>query len=303
MRVMLHCSIAGNLSWGGRKKARMLDMPALADLHQRARGEACAELSVRRGAVRLDRLRQQGCAKAFLPGVDGAPEVVFLNTAGGLTGGDRLRYCLSAGAGAQVSATTQTAERAYAAVPGAAPAELVVEARVGTGAALDWLPQETILFDRAQLRRTTRVALEGEARLLMCEALVLGRAAMGEEVSDLGLFDRREVTRDGRPVLVDAVALDAEALRSAEARAGLAGARAVATLALVARGAEDAAGPLRGIGLPEGVRAGVSGWDGRCVVRLMARDGWPLRVALAALIRHLRGGHGTRGDLPRVWQI
>ncbi|MEM1430074.1 MAG: urease accessory protein UreD [Pseudomonadota bacterium] len=281
----------------------MFDTAPSPGLHQRAHGSASAALSLRGGAVRLDRLRQQGCAKAFLPRVEGPPEVVFLNTAGGLTGGDRLRYDIELGPGAHATATTQTAERAYAATPGATPAKLHVDARVAAGATLDWLPQETILFDRASLERHTRLELQGDASLLMCEALVLGRAAMGETVETLNLFDRRMVTRDGRPVLVDAVDLDTASLQRRGRPAGLADARAVATLALVAQGAEDAATALRGIALPEAVRAGVSGWDGKCVVRLMAKDGWPLRVALATLLGHLRAGRGTRGALPRVWQI
>ena len=75
-------------------------------------------------------------------------------------------------------------------------------------------------------------------------------------------------------------------------------ARAFGLIVLAAPGAEDAAGPLRSLALPEGVRAAVSGWDGRCVLRLTARDGWPLKQATAILLSHLRGR-----PLPRVWQI
>ena len=274
---------------------------------QRARGRAAVALSASAGRTRLQGLRQEGCAKAFLPRVTGVPEVVFLNTAGGLTGGDRLDYALALAPGGAATATTQTAERAYAASEGAVPAELGVTIEVGAGATLDWLPQETILFDRAALRRTTEIALHGDASLLTCEALVLGRAAMGEAVTRLALSDLRRITRDGRPVIVEPVQIGDAVLAGRAAPAGLAGARALATLALVAPGAEDAAGPLRDLSWPEGVRAAVSGWDGRCVVRFMAGDGWPLRLALAAALRHLRGQGGGRGDvdgaLPRVWQI
>jgi urease accessory protein len=270
---------------------------------QRARGAAMAALSLRRGRTRLDGLRQQGCAKAFLPREPGEPEIVFLNTSGGLTGGDRLSYALTLGEGARATATTQTAERAYAAPGGDAPARLDVRLETGPGARLDWLPQETILYDGAALERQTAIVLGRGAELLMCETLVLGRAAMGESVRRLRLFDRRSVTRDGRPVLVDAVELTDGSLASAAGEAGLAGARAVALVALVAPGAEDAAGPLRALPLPGGVRAAVSGWDGKCVMRLMAGDSWPLRLALAAALRHLRARRGDPPALPRVWQI
>jgi urease accessory protein len=270
---------------------------------QRAEGQAAAALSLRGGRTRLDGLRQQGCAKAFLPRGLGDPEIVFLNTSGGLTGGDRLSYRLTLGPGARATATTQTAERAYAATAEEAPARLDVALAAGPGARLDWLPQETILYDGAALRRGTEIALSGDAELLMCETLVLGRAAMGETVERLRLFDRRAVTRDGRPVLVDAVELGDAALAAREAPAGLGGARAVALLALVSTGVEDAVPALRALPRPEGVRTAVSGWDGKCVMRLMAGDSWPLRVALAGTLRHLRSRCGDPPALPRVWQI
>ena len=271
---------------------------------QRAQGQAWVAVSHRGGATRLDGLRQQGCAKAFLPRGSGAPEIVFLNTSGGLTGGDKLAYRLDVGSGAVLTATTQTAERAYRATASEAPGELCVSAEVAAGARLDWLPQETILYDGAALTRRTDIALSGDATLLMCEALVLGRAAMGERVTGLRLFDRRAVSRDGQPVLIDAVALDDATVATAGQAALLGRARAVAMLALVARGAEDAAGALRALSWPEGVTAGISGWDGKCVLRLTAPDGWPLRLALAKALRHLRGTHaGGPAALPRVWQI
>lgn len=264
---------------------------------QRAAGAATVGLvAAAGGATRLARLEQAGAARAFLPRVDGpVPEVVMLNTAGGLTGGDRLAYAVDLGAGARATATTQTAERIYAC--GGGRARMDVRLTLGPGAALDWLPQETILFQDGALTRRTTADLAGEARLLAVETLVLGRAAMGERLTQVALDDRREVWRAGRPVLVEAVRLPGAALGTGAA--GLAGARAVATVALVAPGAEDALGPVRAaLAGAEGVAAAASAWDGRCLVRAMAPDAWPLRRVLARVLAVLRG----RG-LPRVWQI
>lgn len=262
---------------------------------ERVRGAAEVTLSHRADAVRLDRLAQQGSAKAFLPRVHGpVPEVVFLNTAGGLTGGDRLSYRLAVGAGAAVTGTTQTAERIYSSTGDLAEVEVRLLAEAG--ARLHWLPQETILFDRARLARHTRADLAGDAELLLVETLVLGRAAMGEEVRSLDLLDRREVWRDGRPVFLEPLRLGDHS----QGRAALIGAhRAMATLALLARGAEDAVGPLRAaLGGVDGVEAGVSGWDGRCLVRLAAERAAALRQALRVVMEVVRGA-----PLPRVWQL
>ncbi|MGL4321632.1 MAG: urease accessory protein UreD [Paracoccaceae bacterium] len=256
-------------------------------LHQRAHGAAHVRLSL----AGLQDLRQQGSAKAILPHAGGLPEVVFLNTSGGLTAGDKLSWRLELADGVRAIATTQTAERAYLARDG--QAEVTVTHHVGAGGWLDWLPQETILFDGAALSRSTRVDLGAGAGCLLLEAVVLGRAAMGETVGRLAFSDRREVWQSGRPRLVEPVLLTDAALGTGAA--GLDGARAFASVALVAQGAEDALGPVRAV-LGEGAAA--SGFDGKLMVRMRAGDGWPLRQQIARVLRVL-----TARALPRVWHM
>ena len=269
----------------------MFDAPAPLSLLQRTRGRAAVALDA---GGRIRTLEQAGSAKAFLPRVHGPlPEVVFLNTAGGLTGGDRLDYALTLGPGARAVATTQTAERAYASAGGVAG--MGVTLTLGAGAALDWLPQETILFDRSALVRRTSADLAGDARLVMIEMVVLGRAAMGEVLGEVFFSDRREVRRDGRPVLVEPLRITADTLAGGPAVLG--DARAIATVALIAPGSEDALAPVRAA-LPDGVEAAASAWDGKCVVRMLAGDGLPLKRAVAAVLDVLRGR-----ALPRVWQM
>lgn len=269
----------------------MFDAPHSLSSLQRTRGRAHVALAA---GERLMDLTQEGSAKAFLPRVHAAwPEAVFLNTSGGLTGGDVLDYSLRLDAGVRCVGTTQTAERAYASAGGRA--RLNVRLAAGAGARLDWLPQETILFDRSALVRRTQVDLEGDAALVICEMVVLGRAAMGEVLAEVALNDWREVRRDGAPVLVEPLRIVAETLGGGAALIG--GARAIATVALVAPGGEDAIGPVRAA-LPSGVEAAASGWDGKCVVRIRADDALPLKRAVAAVLGAMRGR-----ALPRVWQI
>jgi urease accessory protein len=262
--------------------------------HQRSRGRAVVAFVADGGHARLARLAQQGSAKAFvLPGPLG-PEVVFLNTSGGLTAGDRLALALDVPAGARVTGTTQTAERLYRAAGG--HAEIDIALTVGAGGHLDWLPQETILFDGCAARRRTTLDLAEGARALAVEALVLGRAAMGETVARLALHDTRLIRRAGRVVHLEPLVL--APVHLGDRPALLAGARAVASLVMVAPGAADALGPVRAALDEPGVTAAASAPDGRLVVRLMAPDAWPLRRQLARLIRLLR-----HAPLPRVWQI
>lgn len=274
--------------------------PPVAQRPERSHGRAEIALSNRAGRVRLDRLAQQGSGKAFLPRTHGAmPEVVFLNTSGGLTGGDHLTLGLSLGAETSASATTQTAERAYRST-GATPARVEVALSVGAGGVLHWIPQETILFEDSNLHRSTTADLCGpKAALLMLETVVLGRHAMGETPARARLRDCRMIRRDGRPVWAETLHLDAGTLALANAPAVLGGARALAVLALVAPGAEDAAQALRPVLDEPDVEAAASGFDGKCLVRLLARDGMPLRRQVLRALAVLRRG----APMPRVWPI
>ncbi|SFI36971.1 urease accessory protein UreD [Jannaschia pohangensis] len=264
----------------------MLDRPRM----QRITGEAQVVL----GRAGLVDLRQAGSAKAMLPRTDAdVPEVVFLNTAGGVTSGDRLDYALTLRAGARATGATQTAERAYRADDGPGRIETVL--RVGAGGHLDWLPQEVIAFDGSDMVRRTSVDLTGDATFLGVDSVILGRAAHGEVVATARLDDHRQVRRDGRLIHDERLVLGPGVFGG---NGPLGTARAFATLVLVSPGAADALAPLRDV-LPkdEAVEAAASAWDGRLVVRMLAAEAAPLRRALIRAIVTLRGT-----PVPRVWQ-
>ena len=262
---------------------------------QRSHGSAFASFRCLDGHAHLVDLAQSGSAKAMLPKVADVPEVVFLNTSGGLTDGDALSYSLDLAAGCRVTATTQTAERVYASRGAAARAK--VSAVVGAKGHLDWLPQETILFEASHLARETQIDLAAEASCLLCEAVILGRHAMGETLSNARLTDARMVRRAGRPIWAETVRLEASVL--ADASAALLGqARGFAVIALIAQGAEDALPRLRAALTHPGCEAAASAWDGKCIARIVARDGWPLKQQIAQALAALRVG-----PLPRVWQM
>ncbi|WP_460274534.1 urease accessory protein UreD [Celeribacter sp. ULVN23_4] len=268
--------------------------PTLHPKLQRVRGQAHVVM----GAGGLKDLYQMGSAKAMLPKVHSSvPEVVFLNTSGGLTAGDRLDYRLEVEAGGALIGTTQTAERAYASVADGADAEVSVSLHAGEGARLEWLPQETILFETSRLTRRTTAEIAGNARFLFSEMVVLGRAAMGETVETLHLSDRREIRRAGKLEFIEPLEIDAGLLSQRDNPAVLAGARAIATIGLFEPGAEALADLLKPI-QHDGVTAGVSGWNGKLVIRAMAADGYPLRRYAAQVLTKIR-----QADLPRVWQM
>ena len=270
----------------------------IAPVLQRSHGSAVVVFDQARGKTRLVRLRQTGSAKVILPQVGpnfgGAPEVVFLNTSGGLTGGDTLSFNLSLGVGVKAVATTQTAERAYRA--GGGLAQVTVDLAVGSGGWLDWLPQETILFDGSALARRTVIDLVGNAGCLALEAVVLGRPAMGEVVRQLMLRDTRMIRRDGVAVLQEPLVLTADSLVAGSAVLG--DARAFASLVMLGQGTDAALIAARGVLDEPGVDAAASAWDGKLSVRMMAVDGWPLRQQIRRVLDAIRPL-----PLPRVWQI
>ncbi len=267
--------------------------------HQRASGALDLRFRRREARTVLSDLRQSGCLKARFPrGADADwADAVMLNIGGGVAAGDRLDISVTLDPGARLTLAGQAAERFYRALPGAAPAVVRTGLTVSDGAALEWLPQETILFDRTALDRRLDIALEPEARFLGVESLVFGRKAMGETVHQVRLRDLIRIRRGSRLVLHDAIRLDGAAASVLSRRATGNGARAVATLLLADREAEAHCTPLRDTLATLPVEAGVSAWDGLLLSRIVAPDGARLRSAVMAALAVLRGGR----PLPRVW--
>ena len=107
-------------------------------------------------------------------------EAVLVNAAGGVAGGDRLELEVTALGDARVAVTSQAAEKVYRALD--QPARVVTRLKARDTAKLAWLPQETIIFDRARIRRQIEIDLCSGTELMALEWLVLGRTAHGEEV-------------------------------------------------------------------------------------------------------------------------
>jgi urease accessory protein len=221
-------------------------------------------------------------------------EGVLINTGGGLTGGDRVSTEATLTPGARGVLTTQAAEKVYRS--DGPDAEATVALTLGPESRLDWLPQETILFDGARLRRRLRAEMAGDATLLLVESTVLGRAATGETVESGSFRDRWRIRRDGRLVFAEDVRLEGP-IAAALARPAVAkGGRAVATCLLVAPDAEARLEEARAA--LEGGRSecGVSAYDGMLVARFLSPEPKSLR---ADLIRYTEC---LRGPFPRSWQ-
>jgi urease accessory protein len=236
-------------------------------------------------------VREDGSLRVRFPNVPGeALEAVIVNTGGGMTGGDRFGIDIDVGERAAMVAATAAAEKIYRST--GPNAEMTVKLSVGAGGRLAWLPQETILFDGARLARRIDIDLAADASLVLAEAVVFGRAAMGEIVRE-GLFaDRWCLARDGRLVFAESVRLDGAVADKLKLPAAAGGGIALATV-LLTPADEAAIAPVRALEFTSEV--GISAWNGIAVARLVARDGASLRHDLIAVLSAL----GT--SVPRLW--
>ena len=166
---------------------------------------------------------------------------------------------------------------------------------VAVNASLAWLPQETILFDRAMLSRRIEVDLAQDAALLMAEAIVFGRSGMGEAVEAGCLIDRWRVRRAGRLMFAEAVRLEGAISEKLGAPAVARGGVAIATV-LIVPGDDAIVAKLRALAGGFCGEVGISAWNGFAVARFCAENGARLRHDLVAVLTALRGG-----ALPRLW--
>jgi urease accessory protein len=218
---------------------------------------------------------------------------VFVNTAGGIAGGDRFDVEIATGETARLTVTTAAAEKIYRAE--GAPAELNIALKAEARSHLAWLPQETILFDRARILRRIDIDLAEDASLLLCEIVVFGRAAMGERMSGGEFVDRWRLRRGGRLVFAETVRLDGDIgeklKRSAVANGGV----AIGT-ALIVPGDEALVERIRELSESFGGEVGISAWNGFAMARFCAQDAARLRADMMAVLGRVSGG-----GLPRLW--
>jgi urease accessory protein len=260
----------------------------------RAHGVVSLGLAATPAGVRRTATREEGSLRVRFPSACAdAPEAVLVNTAGGIAGGDRFAVNLALDAGARLVVTTAAAEKVYRSL--GPDARVDVTATLADGAELTWLPQETILFDRARLARTITISLAPAANLLLAETVVFGRAAMGETVRDGSFADRWRIRRGGRLIFAENVRLDGPVSDRLD-EAAVAGGRTALGTVLMAPGGDAAveaacaaAGGFRG-------EVGISAWNGLALARLAAHDGAALRHDIAVLLSAL-----GRRALPRIW--
>ncbi|MEL6871034.1 MAG: urease accessory protein UreD [Pseudomonadota bacterium] len=253
----------------------------------RAIGTSRIVLRRRERRTVLDELYQQGCAKVRFPRgeIDAAHESVLINTAGGLTDGDRLDQHVHWQARTRGVITTQAAERIYRSRGAAATVESRLQ--VDADASAIWLPQETIVFDGGRLQRGLHATLQPGATLFASESVVFGRTAMGECVRQGALADAWHIERDGQPLFIDRFAIDdvvdGDLSQWRAQPVTMAGGLAMMTIVIVATELAQYVEPARAALEACNVHAGVSNLGAVLLMRVVSDDASALRDTLQRL--------------------
>jgi urease accessory protein len=260
----------------------------------RARGSVIFDVHQVEGLTRRRHLHESGSLRVRFPSpeADGL-SAVFVNTAGGVAGGDRFGIEIAAGEGSRLAVTTAAAEKIYRAEGEAA--QLDISLKAAAGARLLWLPQETILFDRARVSRRIDIDLADSASLLLCEIVVFGRAAMGERMLSGEFVDRWRLSRGGRLVFAENIRLDGDIGEKLAQPAIAKGGAAIGT-ALIVPGDEALVERIRELATSFGGEVGISCWNGFAMARFCAQDVARLRADMMAVL-----GRASDEALPRLW--
>ena len=226
----------------------------------RAVGSIALSVKQHGGVTRRERVHEAGSLRVRCPNTTTAEmEAVLINTAGGVAGGDKFDLDVTVGEGAGLVVTTAAAEKVYRTL--GPDSTIDVKLSVAPGASLAWLPQETILFDRARLSRSIEADVAPDGRLLLAEGIVFGRSGMGETVEEGALTDRWRIRLGGKLVYAETVRLDgaisAKLGQAAVARGGIA-----AATVLIAPGGEAEVSAIRALEGQFAGEVGASAWNG-----------------------------------------
>ncbi|WP_170605644.1 urease accessory protein UreD [Ruegeria arenilitoris] len=268
------------------------------DLSVQPRAEGVVELRIKPlgGRSVIDKFRQVGSFKCLFPRGDRQDlDAVLLNTAGGVTGGDRFRLNVEAKSGTSLTLTTQACERAYKAKP-SQTGKVRSQIKVRTGARVNWLPQETLLFNGSALDRRLVIDLEAKSHVLMVEPLVFGRPAMGEILNDIRLRDRIEIWQEKKVAFLDAISFSGNLHEHLDRPNIAQGAGAMALVVFASDMAEGQLSPICDM-LPDTGGASLL-QKNLLTVRLFAKNGYYLRQSLLPVLRQL-----NNNTLPRCWML
>jgi urease accessory protein len=269
---------------------------------QRAKGSGRLVLSESEKGTRIMDIFQRHPIRIMFPrtAVGAIEEAVFVNTSGGIAGGDRLDSSVTALANTSIAVTSQAAEKVYRALH--EPAHIAMKLRACKAAKLAWLPQETIVFDQARLSRETEVEISSGAELLALEWLVLGRAAHGEQMVGGHITDSWRVKKEGQLIWADCFRATNEMFPHLYRKSLLSNCNAIGTLIYFGPDLEARVDFFRNIAHSLKCYSAATSVAGLIIVRFAAKVSSDLRLALCSFLEQLSRELGPSPfRVPKMW--
>jgi len=226
-----------------------------------------------------------------------------LHPPSGIAGGDHLEIAVEVETGAHAQLTTPGAGKWYRS--GGAEATQTLSLSASEAATLEWLPQESIVFDGARARMATHVALAADSRFIGWDILCLGRAAAGERYRHGRVDLSCCITRAGKPLWIERGSFSGDDPMFASP-AGWAGCTVNGTLLCsFPELSQQAAGlleALRAIAPTDDARHGITVLPGLLVARTLGDNSEAARQWFARLWETLRPiCCGRPAVIPRIW--
>lgn len=238
--------------------------------------------------------------KPLYPEGPGVAHLLVVHPPAGIAGGDRLEIDIDVAAGASALVTTPGATKWYRSDGARAAQEVALF--VASGACLEWLPQEAIVFDGADVETSTTIACERGATCIGWDIVALGRRASGERFArgtlrqDLALScDGSVVWRERARLAGGDALLDSAVGWNGHHVAGVFWAWGAAPPPNVLERCRNATMARQDAGVT------VLG-DGLLVARALSDSGESVRALFHALWTIVRPAMtGRRATMPRIW--
>jgi urease accessory protein len=258
------------------------------------------------GITRLEDLYQRDPQRILFPNApkDDITQAVVVTTSGGLVGGDQISVEIKTSEKARALVTAQAAEKIYRSAGEDATINVILSAKAGSW--LEYLPQETILFEGSRLCRNTHINVEGDGKLLAGEMMVFGRLGHGERFSNGLAHDGWEVSKDGRLIWAEALHLENDIASVLEDPSCFDGAVAAATAVYIGPDAEARLITVREIFETQDsdTLKGATFVNGVLVVRWLGNDAFDLRNDFGTFWGNFRNKvAGLPTTLPRLWNM
>jgi urease accessory protein len=278
---------------------QMFDADSVSDDQlQRSHGAARLAFANRNNRNSIVERYASAPVRILTPSIQGGiPEAVLANTSGGIAGGDTSHVDILVAQNAQALVTGQAAEKIYRSID--MPASIRTVIKIEDGSTLEYLPQESILFDGAKLNRAVNISLGARSCLLLSEMFVLGRWAMNEDFTRGIFLDRWSIDVAGQPIWREGLRIEG-GLSSLSSSLGFANARALATIFYAGANAAEVLGLARDVIGPMG---GATIVRGMLVVRMLGNEAGMLKQQLSEIISIIRAAAlGRPAEVPRVWR-